>query len=431
MAEPINVLIALQTPDGLAFGYVLDATPRHMTFTVNSNLPIGTTFAWRMELKGYAETIMGQLSVTQGYPARSVTDWPRYEARVDQIPDDDAVLLKVWMEDQDKGGSSRRLEQDPDRFIKDMFAEGMSGASTAQTNLVIERMNERRARRERLFKKKKRGVGGDFGLSTEAAENSASVSSASLRSQITKALGGFARRKLGEPEPPPPAVRTEVQASTPPQPEPEPPPLVPDPVLPDPSSVTDEIIAAALEAAGLQSSGAVKPPLASPVEDLAPRPPDDERDEVITQPEPAVLEEASQDDDPVVAESDEPLDPQEEVHDHVVDEAPEPAEVAEPPANGETRISFDSAQTPPLLEVRYHTGGNFQDDFRRHLKNGGLFLKGQQMGARGDKLAVRLVLPSGHVMACEAKVVASLAAGTGLMLSLSRDQRDRLANEAG
>ncbi len=245
MAERMNVMIALQTPDGLAFGYVLDASPRHVCFTVNNNLPVGTKFAWRMELKGYSETIMGQLTVTRGHPARSASDWPRYDADITEIPPEDGKLLQVWMEDQEKGGSSRRLEKDPSRFIKDMFSEGMSGASSAQTKLVIERMNERRARREQLFKKTKRGVGGDFGLSREGSTaDSASVSKQAVRSRISAALGDFSRRTLAAPEPaqPPRIDPAPAEQPAPPRPTaPEPAPL---------SAMDEDIIAAALQATG-------------------------------------------------------------------------------------------------------------------------------------------------------------------------------------
>ncbi len=259
MAERMNVMIALQTPDGLAFGYVLDASPRHVCFTVNNNLPVGTKFAWRMELKGYSETIMGQLTVTRGHPARSASDWPRYDADITEIPPEDGKLLQVWMEDQEKGGSSRRLEKDPSRFIKDMFSEGMSGASSAQTKLVIERMNERRARREQLFKKTKRGVGGDFGLSREGSTaDSASVSKQAVRSRISAALGDFSRRTLAAPEPaqPPRIDPAPAEQPAPPRPKaPEPAPL---------SAMDEEIIAAALQATGLQGGSEEQAPATEP-----------------------------------------------------------------------------------------------------------------------------------------------------------------------
>jgi hypothetical protein len=379
MAEPINVMIALQTPDGLSFGYVFDASPRHVVFTCNNNLVAGMSFAWRMELKGYSETIMGRLTITRAHPARSSSEWPRYEAKIDEIPDEDGVLLKVWMEDQEKGGSSRRLEKDPERFIKDMFSEGMRGASSASTKLVIERMNERKARREALFKKTKRGVGGDFGLSVEstAAGRGSSVSSAEVRSRINAALGGFSRRKLDQPTPEPP-------------PQADPPPATQtDPVefarayptartdegeAPAPRSrTTDEIIAAALQAAGIQ--GAPAPPPA---------------------PEP------------------EPLP------------APEPVPLPEP----EPGLRFDPDASPPLLTLRYPQLGDYAADYRRHLKNGGLFLAGHQLGARGDTFQVELTFPGGHIQ-CRAQVVAVMSAGTGLMLSLTREQRAELAAAAG
>ena len=147
-----KVMVALQTKDGLAFGYVMELANELVTFEVNSNITPGEQMAFRMELKGYEETIMGQLTVTSGQKA-TVANWPIYRAKILEIPPDDRQLLEVWMEDQRDGGSSRRVERNPDEYVKDMFAKRMSGASTASTKLVIDRMNERRARRDRLFKK--------------------------------------------------------------------------------------------------------------------------------------------------------------------------------------------------------------------------------------------------------------------------------------
>lgn len=423
MAEAINVMIALQTPDGLSFGYVLDASPRHVVFTCNNNLPPGVSFAWRMELKGYAETIMGRLTVTRAYPARTASEWPRYEGNIDDIPPEDGVLLKVWMEDQEKGGSSRRIEKDPARFIKDMFSEGMRGASSASTKLVIDRMNERRVRREALFKQTKRGVGGDFGLSVEskAASHGSSVSSAEVRSRITAALGGFSRRKLEE-EPPPPAPPLPPPDAPPPPPEAPAasPPITehdaPERAYPTASTgvgdapaprskTTDEIIAAALHAAGLRSDSEAHPTAAPDLgqESSPPRP--------VPSPEPAP--EAN------VGEGFTPSRPVPN---------PEPAPTTEP--EPEPGMVFDPSSSPALLRIRYPQAGDYAEDYRRHLKNGGLFIKGQQIGARGDTLQVELIIP-GEPIACSAQVVAVMAAGTGLMLNLTKDQRAALAAAAG
>ena len=407
----MNVMLAVQTPDGLAFGYVLDASPRHVVFTVNSNLSPGMSFAWRMELKGYSETIMGRLTVTRAHPPRTSSEWPRFEATIDDIPEEDGVLLAVWMEDQEKGGSSRRLERDPDRFIKDMFSEGMRGASSAQTRLVIDRMNERTAKREQLFKKQKRGVGGDFGLSRESTvAGSSSVSSTAVRSRISAALGDFSRRKLTEPQaqdaPTPPASPPLGQAPEPPPPaEPLPPvrshPTADAQVGEAPSRrsrTTEEIIADALRAAGLRSN----------VPRLEPGLP--------RGPEPVELAEPS---DPARVRSEPEIAP-----------VPEPSvpEPAEDPQLSQALL-YDPSQTPALLVIRYPQAGDYADDYRRHLRNSGLFLKRQQLGARGDTLLVRLVTPAG-TMECQAQVVAVMAAGTGLMLSLSKDQRAALAAAA-
>jgi hypothetical protein len=155
MAQPSRssqVMVALQTKDGLAFGYLHELAGDDVRFEINSNLAPGEQMAFRMELKGYEETIMGVLRVTQAFPP-GASGWPQFRGKVVSIPDEDRGLLEIWMEDQRSGGSSRRMERDPEGYVKDMFAKRMSGASQASTKLVIDRMNERRARRDALFKK--------------------------------------------------------------------------------------------------------------------------------------------------------------------------------------------------------------------------------------------------------------------------------------
>jgi hypothetical protein len=147
-----KVMVALQTKDGLAFGYVDELSNDEVTFEVNSNISPGEEMSFRMELKGYEETVMGRIRVTGGRPSRTAA-WPVYFGKILEIPPDDKQLLAVWMDDQRDGGSSRRVERNPDDYVKDMFDQKMSGASSASTKLVIDRMNERRARRARLFKK--------------------------------------------------------------------------------------------------------------------------------------------------------------------------------------------------------------------------------------------------------------------------------------
>lgn len=474
MAEALNVMIALQTPDGLAFGYVMDASPRHVSFTVNNNLPVGTRFAWRMELKGYSETIMGQLTVTRAYPARSAADWPRFDATIDDIPEEDSKLLKVWMEDQEKGGTSRRMEHDPSRFIKDMFSEGMSGASSAQTKLVIDRINERRARREKLFSKKKKGIGGDMGLSRESGSPSSShQGSQSARREIFSALERFGTRDAaGEPAEPEgpliPAVGDPVAFSTPsparaeddeadimptteelvagvmqavlpatalPSPTTAPPP-------PPPSEKQD--IAAALDALGLQADGSgpmqESAELLDAEEDTGDWDMDSEDLEVELPP----------------AEEKRPPDPKrpptQQLHHQdqgrevapAGDDPRQPPDPKRPPRQeppgpwqrlsvegAEPVVDLDGSVDPPLIVVRYPTAQGYSKDFRRHLKSGGMFLPITDLGERGAALQVLLHLPSGLEISATALVVTAMKAGTGLMLELTREQQETLASEAG
>lgn len=201
MAQPARssqVMVALQTKDGLAFGYCFDLSGDDVHFEVNSNLAPGEEMAFRMELKGYEETVMGALRVTQAFPPGS-SGWPHFHGKVLSIPDDDRKLLEVWMEDQRSGGSSRRMERDPDAYVKDMFAKRMSGATQASTKLVIDRMNERRARRDALFKKTDDVFSKKMQLSSDAVLGRAQGAPAGTGAEVLKAAMTAAK------EPPPAA----------------------------------------------------------------------------------------------------------------------------------------------------------------------------------------------------------------------------------
>jgi hypothetical protein len=453
--EAINVMIALQTPDGLDFGYVIDANARYVHFTANSKLAPGMSFAWRMELQGYTETIMGRLTVTKVHPARSADGWPHFEADIDDIPPEDSALLAVWMEDKEKGGSSRRLERDPSRFVKDMFSEGMHGASSAQTKLVIERMNERRARREQMFAKKKSGVAGDFGLSRESKHSSvaSSVSSVEIRSRISSALGGFSRRVLDEPAPKPPRRVEAVELPALPK-RANPTDRAHEGAAPAPDTRgTQEIIAEALRKANLPvdivpeeeaSSSFVEAPavqrdVAPPAEPAASEAalsfeaPDDLLEEEAPSPDPEA---------PITPEEPEaaiaPVEPEaaiapvepEETEEPPPPPAPKPKPKPKPRGDGTMGgVHFDDRVQPPRLDVVYPWAGDFAEDYRNHLHNMGLFLAGHQIGARGDRLQLRLVSPAGPVE-CKATVVVVLPSGTGLQLDLTAQQMSLLASAA-
>ena len=421
MSQNVNVMLALQAPDGLAFGYVREASRTAMTFTVNANLQVGATMAWRMELKGYSETIMGRLTVTRAFPPASAGDWPRYDARVDEIPEEDLALLQVWMEDQEKGGSSRRMEKDPGRFVRDMFSEGMRCASAAQTKLVIDRMNERRLKREQMFKKKKAGIGGDFGLSAESRSTSSTASSEHARSRISAAFGDVGRRVAEAARPterpaesPAPGGHAERPASlcgTPP-------PLPWAGVQPQEgatSYLADSIVAAALEAAELQSAAASCDALSTPE---APRSLDDEE----------LLED---EDAPAALDALRPPDDEELLDDEECPAAPRAEALpALPAAAEEPLFSVDLAARPPVVRLRL-TAATWGEQYQRYLRNNALFLAGVAVGARGLAVAVELTLPSGSQIRCAAQVVAALPSGTGLMLTLTRSDREQLTAEAG
>jgi hypothetical protein len=90
-------------------------------------------------------------------------------------------------------------------------------------------------------------------------------------------------------------------------------------------------------------------------------------------------------------------------------------------------VEVDDERSPVLITVRWVSEGRFRDDYRRHLKGGGLFVPTTQALVRGAVVEVELTLPDGVRLCCAARVVAPMPTGAGLALDLAPVDIDRLA----
>jgi hypothetical protein len=127
--------------------------------------------------------------------------------------------------------------------------------------------------------------------------------------------------------------------------------------------------------------------------------------------------------------------------------APTSSEAAEGASSGEVKaphLGTAAAPTPPkppvpigpepaieagpgTVALTYWTEAKFREDYTRNLRLAGMFVPRRDLGARGQKVAFRVTLPSGTTLACAAEIVMVNATGSGLYLVLDAAQKDALA----
>jgi hypothetical protein len=96
----------------------------------------------------------------------------------------------------------------------------------------------------------------------------------------------------------------------------------------------------------------------------------------------------------------------------------------------EPRVEICSTVTPITVTVRWFSADAYRRDWRQHLQRGGLFVPSAETLPRNRSLQLRLELPSGEAIACQAQVVAPMPTGAGLSLRLTSDQKARLEAES-
>ncbi|MCK6504523.1 hypothetical protein L6R53_14155 [Myxococcota bacterium] len=90
-------------------------------------------------------------------------------------------------------------------------------------------------------------------------------------------------------------------------------------------------------------------------------------------------------------------------------------------------VEIDDERSPILVQVRWCGEGRYRDDYRRHLKGGGLFVPTVRPLPRGAVVEVVLTLPDGVTITCLGRVVAPMPTGAGLSLDLAPHDAARLA----
>lgn len=103
-------------------------------------------------------------------------------------------------------------------------------------------------------------------------------------------------------------------------------------------------------------------------------------------------------------------------------EAATPASPAVDPA-----VAVDDERSPVRVTVQWFSASRYRDDYRRHLKGGGLFVPTTRILPRGAMVEVELTLPGGDQVTCAARVVAPMPTGAGLWLDLAPADAARLA----
>ncbi len=94
-----------------------------------------------------------------------------------------------------------------------------------------------------------------------------------------------------------------------------------------------------------------------------------------------------------------------------------------------TRVTLENR--PPLVVVRYHDLNRYLADYADYLAKDATFVRwDQQKPDHRAAVSVRLVLPTGQVVACGGQVVALMPSGFGLALLLDDGQRQDLAAAA-
>jgi len=189
-------MIAVQTSAGLAFGAVYQVERDTLVFEIDKVVSPGEVLSWRIELSGRAATVMGSMEIRK--VQRRGSEAPMVHARIRGIAPEDADRFDSWLKDRAAGGTSVE-ETEITGGVLD-FSSRMGGARESQTQLVMDRINERRQRRRQM-----RDVmpGEDepdpYGLSAEADPGTDSEAGMRGREQVRHALAHSEVLPLPEP----------------------------------------------------------------------------------------------------------------------------------------------------------------------------------------------------------------------------------------
>lgn len=200
MPANLNAMIAVQTRDGLTFGYARSVDLTSMVLEVQGDIQVGEEVEWRMELKGYKETAMGALVVERVRKPTEAGSWPIFHARISDLPDEDRKVLEGWMEDYQAGGTSKRVEREiEEALLRSWESRPEFRKDEAARKFILERMAERKAKRKKLFKKKisldDEGEGDPYGIAAEASRTTTRPADA-IRAALKRAPGAPPQRNL-------------------------------------------------------------------------------------------------------------------------------------------------------------------------------------------------------------------------------------------
>jgi len=87
---------------------------------------------------------------------------------------------------------------------------------------------------------------------------------------------------------------------------------------------------------------------------------------------------------------------------------------------------------PPIVNVRFNDPKRYQRQYREYLRRDALYVRIEHSGLALDTaVQVRLVIPGGHALIADGRVVADMPTGLGVALVLDDEQRHLLRLAAG
>lgn len=140
----LNAMVAVQAPDGLANGAACGLDGEVLLFELESDLPIGGSVSFRLELPGLDDTIRGVLGHLG--QARSETGRRAWTARIQELESSDREVFELWRAAAERGNRAMTHTRltDVDGWAR---AGSMSGSTASERARAMAIDEERRKRR--------------------------------------------------------------------------------------------------------------------------------------------------------------------------------------------------------------------------------------------------------------------------------------------
>lgn len=376
MTAQAGAAIALQTRNGLVHGTTRHASTHLLVIELEHPLEVGETMTWRMDLVGWGDSVMGELTVAK-QRQRSSNELYEVQGRIGGMDDAHRSVYRRWLEERSKGGTRQYDRSDASTFASNVGGNSMRGLSPAEAKAALERIKARKGKR------KDEDLSSDLGLSSELPSDvvEAAQGRKSIADALKAGLRGSGRDRAQRRE-----GLTDVQAG---------------PTNGEALMGREVRIPSPPEPVALRMEG----------RDLSGRSSEGERDSRWRTPA----------DDRSVGSSSDLRAPR---------RAPSvaPSAGATRVVKGDPEYHMDSGP-PAMARVIYRSDASFRAEWAS-LRGHGLMIPDNRLQLPHLSIKVVLELPTGESIRCEGEVVAPMPTGAGVQLKLNAGQVAALRIEA-